>query len=256
MERWSLTLNVGQPVDLVAPQVDADRGVGGRREHVDDRAAPRELAAVLDQLLAAVAERRRAVRQARRDRRSSLGRTTIGSTSSRAGAEPLQQRPHAGHDHGRGSARGRAAATAARRRRPIVSTLGLTRSNGSVSQAGNSATCVGSEELRRSSPSWPAIVPVGQATTSGRRFDRPARAAIEIGRAASGTASRAFGSPSARVSAGLVAQQRGNARKGARVLTRSSVRQCGRQRLTWNCRIANVDALGDDRLHCIGAPRR
>ena len=46
----------GEAVDLVAPQVDADRRVAGRREHVDDRAAPGELAAVLDQLLAAVAE--------------------------------------------------------------------------------------------------------------------------------------------------------------------------------------------------------
>ena len=46
----------GQPVDLVAPQIDADRGVGGGREHVDDRTATGELAAVLDELLAAVAE--------------------------------------------------------------------------------------------------------------------------------------------------------------------------------------------------------
>ena len=46
----------GQPVDLVAPQVDADGGVAGGREHVDDRAAPGELAAVLDELLTPVPE--------------------------------------------------------------------------------------------------------------------------------------------------------------------------------------------------------
>ena len=51
----------GEAVDLVAPQVDADRVVAGRREHVDDRAAPGELAAVLDELLAPVAELRQAV---------------------------------------------------------------------------------------------------------------------------------------------------------------------------------------------------
>ena len=45
-----------QPVDLVAPQVDAHRSVASRREHVDDRPAAGELAAVLDQLLAPVAE--------------------------------------------------------------------------------------------------------------------------------------------------------------------------------------------------------
>ena len=46
----------GEPVDLVAPQVDADRRIGGRRVDVDDRAPAGELAAVLDELLAPVAE--------------------------------------------------------------------------------------------------------------------------------------------------------------------------------------------------------
>ena len=46
----------GEAVDLVAPQVDADRRVGGRREHVDDRSTPGELAAVFDEFLAPVAE--------------------------------------------------------------------------------------------------------------------------------------------------------------------------------------------------------
>ena len=61
---------LGQPIDLVAPQVDADRRVGGRREDVDDRAALRELAAMLDQRLAPVAEVHQVARATRRDRAS------------------------------------------------------------------------------------------------------------------------------------------------------------------------------------------
>ncbi len=45
----------GQPVHLVAPQVDPDRLVGGGREHVDDAAPDGQLAAVLDDRLAPVA---------------------------------------------------------------------------------------------------------------------------------------------------------------------------------------------------------
>ena len=44
----------GQPVHLVAPQVDADRHVGGGGEDVDDAAAHRELAAVLHLVFAPV----------------------------------------------------------------------------------------------------------------------------------------------------------------------------------------------------------
>src|SRR5205823_9643823 len=43
-----------ETVDLVAPQVDAHGRVGGRREHVDDRSADRDLAAVFDLVLAPV----------------------------------------------------------------------------------------------------------------------------------------------------------------------------------------------------------
>ena len=45
----------GQPVDLVAPQVDADRLVRRGGEHVDDAAPHGELPAVLDLVLAPVA---------------------------------------------------------------------------------------------------------------------------------------------------------------------------------------------------------
>ena len=46
---------LAEAIDLVAPQVDAHGRVGGRREDVDDRAAHRDLAAMLDLILTAVA---------------------------------------------------------------------------------------------------------------------------------------------------------------------------------------------------------
>ncbi len=58
------------------------------------------------------------------------------------------------------------------RRWPIVSTLGLTRSNGSVSQPGKWTTSSAGRNWRRSSASWPAMVPVGHVTISGRLDER------------------------------------------------------------------------------------
>ena len=87
----------GEAVDLVAPQVDADRCVGRRRVHVDDRSTPRELAPVLDELFAAVPELHELSAElvgvddrvlAHRDRLDLGG----------AGPELLQECPHAGHD--------------------------------------------------------------------------------------------------------------------------------------------------------------
>ncbi len=48
-------VEAGQAVDLVAPEVDAHRFVGGRGEHVDDPAPDRQLPAVLDDRLTPVA---------------------------------------------------------------------------------------------------------------------------------------------------------------------------------------------------------
>ena len=90
----------GETVDLVAPQVDADRRIGGRREHVDDGAAAGELAAVLDEFLAPVAEldqlaaERVGVDFAAGPHDDRLGR-------GRFRAELLEQRPHTGDDDGR-----------------------------------------------------------------------------------------------------------------------------------------------------------
>ena len=49
---------LAQAIDFVAPEVDANGRVGGRGEHVDDRTAHRELAAMLDLVLAAIADTR------------------------------------------------------------------------------------------------------------------------------------------------------------------------------------------------------
>ena len=161
----------GEPVDLVAPQVDADRRVGGGREHVDDRAAPGELAAVLDELLAPVAERDELRRRARRGRRSRSAARRSARRRRRPGRASAAARARRRRSPA-GSARASRSRHSTSSRWPIVSTFGLTRSNGSVSHAGNSATWSAPRNCWRSSASWPAIVPVGQATTSGRRCDR------------------------------------------------------------------------------------
>ena len=90
-----------QPVDLVAPQVDAHRVVGGRRVDVDDRAAHRDLAARLHLVLAPVAHRHELVdelvavelrRRARR--RSARTPRRAGRAAARARA-PARPRPRA-----------------------------------------------------------------------------------------------------------------------------------------------------------------
>ncbi len=89
-----------QPVDLVAPQVDADGMVGGRRIHVEDRAPHGELAPRFDLVLPPVAGGDEPGGQfvavddlARGDR--------DGDDVLHVGPEPLGQRPHRGDDDGR-----------------------------------------------------------------------------------------------------------------------------------------------------------
>ena len=113
VERWSLTPKRVRR-STSSPHRSMRIGlVAGRREDVDDRAPAGELAAVLDELLAAVAELGEPgdelvgvddVARAHDDRLDRRG----------VGAEPLQQRPDAGDDDRRACAPGRAAATAAR----------------------------------------------------------------------------------------------------------------------------------------------
>ena len=75
-----------------------------------------------------------------------------------------------------------------RRRRPIVSIAGDTRSNGSVSHAGKSSTASAPRYSRRSAASRSASTPVGTASTTGRRAVAVASVAAKSARAGSGTA--------------------------------------------------------------------
>ena len=73
---------LGEPVDLVAPQVDAHRAVGGRREHVDDRARARPARPGARPSPRAGSRRPPGRRPGRRGRSAGPGRTAIGATSS------------------------------------------------------------------------------------------------------------------------------------------------------------------------------
>ena len=166
----------GQAVDLVAPQVDAHRHVGGGREHVDDAAPHGELAAVLDLVLAAVARARPGGPAARRASSCCRGGPSIGAVPS--------ERARAA---GGGPASAPRSPAAARERRvrpglrssvpqqgqapPIVSTSGLTRSKGSVSHAGSTATGAARRAPTTSSrpPSPPASGDRRQARSSASR---------------------------------------------------------------------------------------
>jgi hypothetical protein len=101
---------------------------------------------------------------------------------------------------------GRSLAVVSRQRtsilRPMVSTAGLTRSNGRVSQAGKSRQSSRPRNWTRSSCNRAASVPVGHATMSGARSERCESAAMLIGLATSVIASRADVEPRAVVSAG------------------------------------------------------
>ena len=209
MLRWSLTEN-SVSRSTSSPHRSMRIGASAvRREHVDDRAAAGDLAAVLDQLLAAVADVHEPGRAA----------SSGSSMSPWADADRLDRRWRPGRAAAAGPARRRRRSPGIRSgvrrrhrtssRRPMVSTLGLTRSNGRVSHAGNSTTSPAGMYWTRSSYSWPASVPVGQATTRGRRPPSWASAAIAMARAASGTATSPL-----RVAEGLgerrlVAEQRG-----------------------------------------------
>ena len=158
-----------QPVDLVAPQVDAHRMVGGRRVHVDDRAAHRELTARLDLVLAPVAHRDELLDERVTVELRARRCTTTGSTASTCGpSRCTSARTGATTTAGRWSPPTRSRQIT-RRRRPIVSIAGDTRSNGSVSHAGNSSTASAPRNSRRSAASRSASLPVGTASTTGRR---------------------------------------------------------------------------------------
>ena len=94
-------IELGQTVDLVAPEVDPHRQLGRRRVHVDDPAPHRQLAAVLDLVFAPVAELHEPAHQllvveAITTRHHHRDRSVL------EGSQPLQERTHRGHDHRRG----------------------------------------------------------------------------------------------------------------------------------------------------------
>ncbi len=91
---------LGQAVDLVAPQVDAHRRVGGGREDVDDGAAAGDLPAMFDELLAAVALVHEAGHQLVGIERGAGADRHRGDRLLGRG-QALEQGPHAGDDHGR-----------------------------------------------------------------------------------------------------------------------------------------------------------
>ena len=98
--RWSATEKIGEPVDLVAPEIDAHRMVGGRRVDVDDRAAHRDLAAALDLVLAPVAHRDEPLEQvvaidlrALAQRRSARRPRRAGRVAARARGPARRRRP-------------------------------------------------------------------------------------------------------------------------------------------------------------------
>ena len=198
----------GEAVDLVAPQVDAHRLVRRGGEDVDDPAAHGELPAVLDLVLAPVAPGHQFVQQRTRRRPARPRRITIGAVPSRGPSRWSRARTGATITlGGAGSAPSGAPVSAwsTARRRPIVSISGLTRSKGSVSQAGSTVTGPVSAPPRRHRRRRPPPVRAGRrgrrpdarrrarsavTTSSGARSVNAASAAATTAWADSGTATR------------------------------------------------------------------
>ena len=134
----------------------------------------------------------------------------------------------------------------ARSRRPMVSTLGLTRSKGRVSQAGQTSTSSGPRKAARSWASRSASALVGTATTVGRRPDASATPATAKARAGSGTATTAA-AQAAQVGEGLVAAQQ--RQQGAEGVPRAR-----RSRATSAIEpvLGGSDALAQDALDGVG----
>ena len=87
-------------------------------------------------------------------------------------------------------------------RLPIVSTFGLTRSNGKVSHAGKRTTSRSGRNATRSSRSCPAINPVGAATITNSFSVRCVKPESNNGQVCSAQTIEALFSPSAALSAG------------------------------------------------------
>ena len=128
-----------QLADLVAPELDAHRVLGGRREDVDDAAAHGELAARGDHLDAGVGQLDQPLQQRLEVVRRRRRRSETGSSAPSPGATGWIRLRAAAT-----TTRGARARAASRRkivsRRPTVSGRGESRSCGSVSQVGSTTT--------------------------------------------------------------------------------------------------------------------
>ena len=109
----------------------------------------------------------------------------------------------------------------------MVSVVGLTRSRGSVSQAGNSSTSPGPRMAARSVSSRSASVRVGATTRIGRRSEAALSPATTGARAASGTATAASRRPSREISAGSAASAGSRPRRSATLTVRRGSRVGG-----------------------------
>ena len=99
----------------------------------------------------------------------------------------------------------------ARRRRPIVSVAGETRSKGSVSQAGKRSTQSKPTKAARSWVSWSASLAVGVATRTPGALPSSEMAAMASARAASGMATTASSAASRSAMTASPASRRGRA---------------------------------------------
>ncbi len=102
-----------------------------------------------------------------------------------------------------------------RRRRPIVSNDGDTRSNGRVSHAGNSSTSSSPRNWPRSRTRCSASVPVGTARSSGRRLVTPASDATNSDAGGVGDGDRGLAGDH-RAQRRLLGEERGEGGEGRR----------------------------------------
>ncbi len=160
---------------------------------------------------------------------------------------------------------GRVSESRTARRCPIVSVSGLTRSKGSVSQAGRtrtgperapttsrSAASAGASRQARSSPNRWASWPVAVTTSIGARSVNAAIAATTTACAASGTATVESAAPISTAMAGSARSSRGMAARlppagaGGRVGRVDVMAQVGSE---WHHAHGGVDPLRRDALH-------
>ena len=176
----------GEPVDLVAPEVDADGVVVGDRVHVDDRPAHRDLASRLDLVLAPVPHRDEPLDElVAVDPLAGPHDDRLDVLDVRA--EPLHQRPDRRDEHRRERLAARCAgATAPGAAGPSSrATATPARTAGSPRPGTARSRRAGGTARGRARAARPRRA-VGTATRIGRRVVTPASAAMKSGAGAVG----------------------------------------------------------------------